>query len=394
MSCTWTMGRTAATTSPHPVDRGRRMNGSWQDRSLLDLLHEFGLDLLPEHEFPTDGWSGATFTSIADSDGRRYVLKRTSLAIDWIAQATRDDQLREGWLAALPQGTLAWMPGSMVPYLGAAADGDGVAILMPDLSNELIAWERPGHDPAIDRATLARVVRAMARLHAVPWTRVLDGALDRHGDEAPPWCPLAERLTLLAPTSAARYAADGNPVGDRFLEGWALYDGRAPDAARDLVARLDADPTPLVDALGRLPGLGLHGDLKLANVALLPEERVSYIDWQMTLVAPVAVELGWFLVSNSASLPLVPDQIVEGYREALAWDSGRWGSEGHGRDFDGLVGDWETQRDLTAIVGLLLRGWRKGIDAAAGLVLPSGVSAADDLTWWCERAVEAAERRL
>ena len=88
MSCTWTMGRTAATTSPHPVDRGRRMNGSWQDRSLLDLLHEFGLDLLPEHEFPTDGWSGATFTSIADSDGRRYVLKRTSLAIDWIAQAT------------------------------------------------------------------------------------------------------------------------------------------------------------------------------------------------------------------------------------------------------------------------------------------------------------------
>ena len=179
MSCTSTMGRTAATTSPHPVDRGRRMNGSWQDRSLLDLLHEFGLDLLPEHEFPTDGWSGATFTSIADSDGRRYVLKRTSLAIDWIAQATRDDQLREGWLAALPQGALAWMPGSMVPYLGAAADGDGVAILMPDLSNELIAWERPGHDPAIDRATLARVVRAMARLHAVPWTRVLDGALDR-----------------------------------------------------------------------------------------------------------------------------------------------------------------------------------------------------------------------
>ena len=63
MSCTSTMGRTAATTSPHPVDRGRRMNGSWQDRSLLDLLHEFGLDLLPEHEFPTDGWSGATFTS-------------------------------------------------------------------------------------------------------------------------------------------------------------------------------------------------------------------------------------------------------------------------------------------------------------------------------------------
>ncbi len=370
------------------------MNGSWQDRSLLDLLQGFGLDLLPEHEFPTDGWSGATFTTVANSEGRRYVLKRTSLGVDWIARATRDDRLREGWLAALPAGALSWMPGSMVPYLGAAADGDGVAILMPDLSNELIAWERPGHDPAIDRAVLARVVRAIARLHAMPWTRVLESALERDGDDAPLWCPLPERLTLLAPSAAARYAADGNPVGDRFLEGWGRFDERAPDAARELVARLDADPAPLVDALGRLPALGLHGDLKLANVALLPEEQVAYIDWQMTLVAPVAVDLGWFLVSNSSSLPMPPDQIMEGYREALAWDSGRWGAEGHGHDFGELVGDWEAQRDLTWIVGLLLRGWRKGIDAEAGLVLPSGVSAADDLAWWCERAVEAAERRL
>ena len=377
-----------------PADGDRRVNGSWQDRSLLDLLHEFGLDLLPERELPTDGWSGATFTTIANSEGRRYVVKRTSLTVDWIARATRDDRLREGWLAALPQGALSWMPGSMVPYLGAAADGDGVAILMPDLANELIAWERPGHDPAIERATLARVVRAIARLHAMPWTRVLETALARDGAEPPPWCPLPERLTLLAPTAARRYAADGDPVGERFLEGWALFERRAPAGALDLVARLDAEPSPLVAALDRLPALGLHGDLKLANVALLPDDRVSYIDWQMTLVAPVAVELGWFLVSNSGSLPMAPDEILEGYRDALAWDSGRWGAEGHGRDFEGLVGDWEAQRDLTWIVGLLLRGWRKGIDAEAGVVLPSGVPAAEDLVWWCERATEAAEKRL
>ena len=46
------------------------------------------------------------------------------------------------------------------------------------------------------------------------------------------------------------------------------------------------------------------------------------------------------------------------------------------------------------IVGLLLRGWRKGADTVAGATLGSGVTAADDLAWWCERAVEAAERRL
>jgi hypothetical protein len=370
------------------------MTAGWRDRSLHDLLTEFGLELLPEHDFPTDGWSGATFTSLVDADGRRYVLKRTSLLVDWIARATRDTELREAWLAALPRGALAWMPKSMAPYLGAAADGTGVAILTPDLSNELIAWERPGHDPTIDRATLARVLRAMARLHAIPWSRVLESALARDGRAAAPWCPLPERLTLLAPAAAASYAADGNAVGDRFLAGWDAFDRLAAPSARNLVARLGADPSPLVGALERHPSLGLHGDLKLANVALLPDDEVAFIDWQMTLQAPVAVELGWFLVSNSGSLPLAPEAVLAGYREALDWDSGRWGTEGHGHDFAGLVGDWDAQVDLTWIVGLLLRGWRKGLDAEAGVVLPSGISAADDLAWWCAHADEAAARRL
>ena len=119
----------------------------WRDRTLLDLLTEHGLDLSPEHEFPNDGWSGATFTSLQDQTGRRFVLKRTSLAQDWIARATHDEDLREGWLAALPSTWLGGLWGRTLPYLGAASDGDGVAILMPDLSDELIAWERPGLRP-------------------------------------------------------------------------------------------------------------------------------------------------------------------------------------------------------------------------------------------------------
>ena len=50
--------------------------------------------------------------------------------------------------------------------------------------------------------------------------------------------------------------------------------------------------------------------------------------------------------------------------------------------------------DAAILVGLLLRGWRKGADAEAGLTLASGVSAADDLAWWCDRALEAAGRLL
>jgi hypothetical protein len=371
------------------------MTRGWRNRTLLDLLTEFGLELLPEHDFPNDGWSGATFTSLLDGYGRRFVLKRTSLAKDWIARATKDNELREGWLASMPTpALLAWIPRAVIPYLGAAADGDGVAILAPDLSTELIAWERPGHDPAIDTDTMARVIQAIARLHSLPWSQSLEAMLERDGDPPPPWCPLAERLTLLTPASAARYAAEGNPVGDRFLTGWGAFDRLAPVAARELVEKLNADVTPLVDALAGLPVLGLHGDLKLANVALLPDERVGLIDWQMTLRAPLAVEMGWFLVSNSGSLPVEPDEVMAGYRQALEWDSGRWSFGNAPHDFAGLAGDWDVQLDLTWIVGLLLRGWRKGIDAETGAMLPSRVTAADDLAWWAGRAVAAANRRL
>ena len=152
--------------------------------------------------------------------------------------------------------------------------------------------------------------------------------------------------------------------------------------------------TPLVTALAALPVVGLHGDLKLANVALLPDDRVGLIDWQMTLRAPLAVEMGWFLVSNSGSLPVEPEAVMAAYRQALEWDSGRWGFGKESHDFSGLAGDWEAQLDLTWIVGLLLRGWRKGIDAEAGVVLASRVTATDDLAWWAGRAVEAANRRL
>jgi len=368
----------------------------WRDRALVDLLATHGLAGAVERPFPTDGWSGASFTSL-ERDGRRYVLKRTSLAIDWIARATADAELREAWLAT---ADAPWPTGVMAPYLGAAADGDRTAILMPDLSADLIAWERPDDQSALGTAALARVLAAVARLHRTPWSRALEADVARTGIGPPPWCPLPERLLLLARPSALAYAAAGNPVGERFLAGWDAFERSAPRAARDLVDGLSMEPAPLIRALARLPSVGLHGDLKLANVALLPGDAVGLIDWQLTLRAPVAVELGWFLVANSGSLAESPESVQDAYRAALGWDSrGRASAPDvadipDGAEFDDVVGDWAAQADLAAIVGLLLRGWRKGLDAEAGVGLPSGVRAADDLAWWCRRAVEAGDRRL
>jgi hypothetical protein len=146
-----------------------------------------------------------------------------------------------------------------------------------------------------------------------------------------------------------------------------------------LIDGLTADPKPLMAALDHLPVAGLHGDLKLGNCGLAGDGAMYLIDWQLTLVAPIAVELGWFLVCNVASLPLKPEDVLERYRQIA-----------------GLPDDeaWHAQWDLAVLVGLLLRGWRKGFDADAGITLPSGLTAADELAWWAQQATQAADRRL
>jgi hypothetical protein len=332
---------------------------------LLDLgslLDQHRLASGAEEPLEHDGWSGARLTRLTRADGERFILKRDSLALDWIARATDDTQLREARLV-IAQPTL---PRPVrLPHLGVARDGDGVAILMPDLSETLIPWEQP-----IGVGDLERVLDALATLHRNPWSTKLSPAF--------PWCDLERRLLLLTRRSAATYEAEGNPVGERFRLGWEAFDRQSSPPARSLIARLTADASPLIAELARLPVAGLHGDLKLGNVGLAPDGAVDLIDWQMTLVAPVALELGWFLVANVAGLPLPPDELMERYRGIA-----------------GLPDDavWETQRDLAIVVGLLLRGWRKGLDAEAGLTLPDGRTARDDLDWWCSNAVAAAERR-
>ena len=346
----------------------------WDRRSLTELLEQHDLAGAPEEPFPNDGWSGSVLTQLRRGD-ERFILKRSSRAHDWIARHTQDRSLREAVLAA--SGVVPPAP-VVLPHLGAAADGDQAAVLMPDLSRELIAWERPAGNPGVDPDTLDRVLRAVAALHAGPWHGLPDAV------ETPwPWCPLRERLTLLTRPTAEGYRDQGLPVGERFLTGWDAFDRRAPAGARRLMETLAADPAPLLAALDRLPAATLHGDLKLANVALLDDGRVALIDWQMLSLAPAAVELGWLLVSNVALLPEPPDRVLERYR-AMA----------RGVGGERVLGDWATQVDLTWIVGLLLRGWRKGLDAEAGVRFPWGGDGAADLAWWCDRAVSAADRRL
>lgn len=336
-----------------------------------DVLRRHDLIETAETPFPNDGWSGARL-ALRERDGQRFVIKRDCPAWDWIARATADAPiLREAWFAAHGPALPAPL---WAPYFGAGLDGttgpDVVALLMPDLTGVLLPWEHPADLPTVESA-----IGAMATLHTHPWTTAAPAV--------GPWCPLRERLLLLSRPAAERYRAEGNPVGERFLTGWDAFDEAAPPAARRLVADLSNDVAPLLAALDRQPATLIHGDLKLANVGFAADGRIALIDWQMVTVAPVAVELGWFLVSNAPSLPIGPEAVLERYWMALDAAGGA-----------SVAGDRATQTDLAVLVGLLLRGWRKGLDAGAQARYPSGERATDDLAWWSDQAVEAAARRL
>ena len=231
-------------------------------------------------------------------------------------------------------------PPVRLPHIGIARDGETIALLMPDLTGTLIRWEQP-----IEPEVLGHVLAALSALHGQPWHEQL-GTDFPWTDRAPPAAPDPGLGRLVRRSRAA--------VRARFLQGWERFMRSVPARASNLVR--DSAPTrrrswPLLD---RLPNAGLHGDLKLGNVGLADDGTVWMIDWQMTLVGPIAVELGWFLVANVAGLPMSPDAVLERYRltAGVAADD-----------------DWAAQRDLAIVTGMLLRGWRKGLDADAGLTL-------------------------
>jgi hypothetical protein len=250
---------------------------------LADVLRRNGLAGVLEEPFPNDGWSGATLSLLRRGDGDRFMLKRDSLAGDWIARSTNDGpNLREAWFAAhgptLPSPIRA-------PYLGAGVDRNEFGILMPDLTGVLFDWDAP-----ISVEDLDRILGGLAEFHGYPWS--LLGML-----ESGPWCPIPERLTLICRASLERPGAARDAVGERILPGWDAFDRRVPSEIRELIHSLGEDPRPLVDALATMPSTLIHGDLKLANVGIEPGGTIDLIDWQMVTVAPVAVELGVAAIS-------------------------------------------------------------------------------------------------
>jgi hypothetical protein len=308
---------------------------------VASLLAHHGLAGVPHEPMRHSGFSGASLVRLRRDDGAAFVLKRSGIDRDWIMRATDDIGAREVAAAVYPAH------GFRNPAVGVAQDGDGYALLMRDITGALLPQGQ------ITPPQLDRVLKAMAEFHRDRWPE--------------PWryhCGVVRRLLLLSPAGAAVAASYGAPVAADLTRGWDLFARLASARSVELIHSLFADPSPLQRALEALPSSLLHGDLKFDNIGI-DDGVVWAVDWAMTLVAPPAVELGWFLAINSRRLPVSLDDVMKCYAESAA-----------------VAGRNRARHDaLTIVCGLLLRGWRKALDADEGQP--------EELRWWCERA-EAA----
>jgi hypothetical protein len=230
----------------------------------------------------SNGFSANELFQVQAGD-RRLVLKRLR-SDDWLTRASRDDRCRP--IAVWRTGLLDRLePDLLHGVVAASRDGAHNALLMRDCTAGL----HPG-GAATDRR-VDRILEALAVMHARFWG---DDAIDDPGYE------LADVETLLTMSWPQSWPLmESNPEGLELVQkGWqALLDLVEPDI-RVTIEQVMAHPGPLVDALTAEPATLLHGDYRLDNVAVMPDESVIAFDWQFAGHGPGVLDLAWLVMSG------------------------------------------------------------------------------------------------
>jgi hypothetical protein len=301
--------------------------------------------------------------------GLRLVLKKVSLARDWLMRTTEDHHGRsvQLWL----RGILDQLPPEIEHgVLACSRDGDGWALLMHDLGETFLTYT------PFQIADENLYLDAMAALHSrfleAPELTNLNIGL----------CKLSDNYLIHAPQTGRREAPGGDEIPRRVLEGWEMVsENIAPDVAQVLLD-LVADSRPLCEALRRYPQTLIHGDWRHANQGHLRSDppKVVLIDWQLAGVAPPSVELARYLGNNSVLLPRSKEATIEFYHQRLA---ARLGPR-----FD--LAWWEPQLALGLLGGFVQDSWSMVLKSTHWYV---GEGARDhwkaDLVWWTEQTRNA-----
>ena len=222
-----------------------------------------GGDRTPLYE---GGFSGSRLERIAMPDGVRYVLKHISPLRDLLLRVTNDPG-REATLYT--SGVQRVADAVVYPVVAVAAEDDGWAILLRDVSGSLLG-DRGDDGPPGDRVTSDKrrtILRAVGRLH--------DAFRGERIDDA---CTVTDRLRMLGPDVMAREASGRDALPRWVRSSWQVFFDLVPADVADAVAAIHANPATLAEALTEEETTLIHGDLWVPNIGLAPG-RVILLDW-------------------------------------------------------------------------------------------------------------------
>lgn len=312
------------------------------------------------------GFSSSTHERVEleleDGARRSLVLKVTDVAKDWIARRTGDTFGRETLVLSEPRLAPVWEIYER-PYLAYAIGEGRIALLSTDLSE----WLFPDERAPISQSKEQRLIEAMARLHATFWDADLHGV--RGLAEPRIVCDLVGHALA---KDAESLASVHEGVRDSIVRGWARVQDLLP--AKDS-AWLTRPAESCMEQWSRFPQTLLHGDVKVANFAVLPNGRVAAFDWAVTTLGPCGFELGWYLAVNGTRLSGSKESFLERYRQAL--------EEALGRHLDETL--WAPMVEVAVFTGARTLLWSKA------LALDGGTDAARrEWAWWADRLAALA----
>lgn len=304
--------------------------------------------------FASDSKSGSAFERVL-IDGEPHILKHVHVDNDWTMRFNGDVGCHPAqvWAAGLMDAAPERIDHGVLGVAnGLGRNGWGAAILMRDLSDEMV----PAGDDPLRLDQHLSFLDDLAALSARLW-----GWRDTVG-----LLPLAQRWGWFNEHCLDAEKARGWPdaVPRIAADGWARFAERAPDAVVRVINELRHGQDALVAAVRTTPLTFLHGDWKLGNVGTARDGRTVLIDWTYPGEGPAAFDLAWYLCLNSARLPQSKEQAIESFRRSL---------EGHGIATDG----WYDRQVAICLLGaLVIFGWEKALGDER------------ELGWWCDRALE------
>ena len=309
--------------------------------------------------------SGNVLERVTLRDGRELIHKRVVPEADWISRATGD---RGRLVAMWRAGVLDRVP-AVVDHTIVAVEADdaGWSVFMRDVSAHLLPRDR-----RLDRASVGRVLRAMAAVHHAFWDA-----------ELPDLCSIEDRYHLLSPRTIRRELELGN-AAHALTRGWEVFGEHAPTEIAEVITAIADDPTNIADELRTCEQTLVHGDLRLDNLGFT-EDGIVVLDWgDRTGPAPPAVELMWFLGFDALLFDCTREDVIA--------------------DFRALYGDRVDQRamDLAFIGGLAhlachfglgIVGRSPTIARLTGDDAAKRAAAEAELSWWVRTVGDALERQ-